>query len=781
MSQMKKGAGATILVIIIACMVGLCTLMASVLLKDGINGFNEDANLRLGLDLAGGVSITYEVDGDTPTPEQLSDTVFKLQQRIENDLSAKSATTEASVYPVGDRRISVEIPGVTDANAILEELGNPGQLYFISHRDPSGNETYDEASQTLNYDLNTLIENGSVIATGSNVISARAGYNTNPTTGAQDPVVDLQFDGEASEAFANATAQAVANGNDSIGIYYDGEFISIPTVNSEITGGQCYIEGIGSYEDAESLASYIRIGGLDVTLKELQSEVVGAQLGSNALSTSLLAGAIGLGIVIAFLLVFYMIPGLAASMALIIYTTLLVLLIQAFDITLTLPGIAGIILTIGMAVDANVIIFARIREEIANGKSVKAAVELGYKKALGAILDGNITTLIAAIVLGVIGSGSVRGFAITLAMGVIISMFTALFVTKLILSCFVALGATKEGAYTRGFKTPRINFVKRKPVYFIISLAIVVAGIVAMGVNGGSGRNALEFSQEFLGGTSTTVDLGKNYSIEELEEKLVPVVSDVTGDNDIQVQKVQGQTSVVIKTRALELNEREALDNAITGSFDVDSDSISSESIGSTISGEMRSQSIIAIIVAVICMLIYIWIRFRDLRFASSAVICLAHDVMIVITFYAFARITVGSAFIACMLTVIGYSINATIVTFDRVRENIKNGIKDKEALKEIANTSINQTLTRSIATSLTTAFTVIMLLILGVPTIRDFALPLLIGIIAGTWSSVCIATTLWYVFRAHIGKKLEDKPERPKSDKHKTVKATKENQGIIV
>lgn len=776
MQQMKKTTGAILLILLLIIIAGFGTLTASILLDDGIGGYGEDNDLKLGLDLAGGVSITYGVVGDTPTQEQLADTVFKLQQRIENDLSAQSATTEANVYPVGDRRISVEIPGVTDANAILEELGTPGQLYFIAHKDAEGNETYSTSTYSLNYELDELIENGSVIATGTNVISSRAGYQTNSTTGAQEAIVELQFDAEGTTAFAEATAKAAADNNDTIGIYYDGQFVSIPRVNQAIEGGQCYIEGMESYEAAESLASYIRIGGLDVQLEELQSEVVGAQLGSNALETSLKAGGIGIILVMLFLIIVYLVPGVAASIALVLYTTLMVLLLQAFDITLTLPGIAGIVLTIGMAVDANVIIFARIREEIDTGKSLKAAVSIGFKKALSAILDGNITTLIAAIVLYGLGSGSVKGFAQTLAMGVVVSMFTALVITRLIINAFIAIGINKPSQYARAIKISHFDFIGKKVPFFVISIAVIVIGFGAMGMNSGSGKGALDFSQEFLGGTSTTVDFKEDYTLEQLDSEVVPLVSEITGDNDIQTQKVQGSNSVIIKTRTLELADREALNTALMDKFEIEETSISSESIGSTISSEMRSQSIIAILVAVLCMLIYIAIRFRDIRFGAAAVICLAHDVLVVLALYAVARLTVGSAFIACMLTVIGYSVNATIVTFDRVRENLGRGVRDKETLKNIANDSVNQTVSRSVATSITTAITVLMLLILGVTTIREFALPLLAGVIAGTWSSVFISTALWYLMRKGSIKDI-GKPTK----KAKPERATKENQGVVL
>ncbi len=787
MKRENKGRGVVILCVIVA-LVALLGYYASLIISS--TGKGKDRNIKLGLDLAGGVSITYEADGDTPTEEQMADTIYKLQQRIENDLSDENSSTEANVYQVGDDRITVEIPGVTDANAILEELGSPGNLYFITQTDADGNENYSYSGATgefvLNKDLQTLIDDGSVILTGSDVKSANAAYQTDQTTGAQTPIVQLSFNEAGTKAFADATTKAYDAG-ESIGIYYDGHFVSVPKVNSAILDGNCIIEGSNDYEEAESLASYIRIGGLDITLKELQSEVVGAQLGSDALATSLKAGAIGLCIVVVFLIVVYLLPGVAAALALCLYTALMIAILYLFDITLTLPGIAGIILSIGMAVDANVIIFARIREEITAGKSTNAAVENGFQKAMSAIIDGNVTTLIAAAVLGVLGSGTVRGFAVTLAIGVILSMFTALVVTRLIMSAFLSIGLKDAKFYGKAKILEDISFIGRRKVFFAVSLLVIGIGIVAMGVNMAGGKRALNYSLEFLGGTSTTINFNEDYSIEEIDEKIVPLVSAVTGDNDIQTQKVSGTDEVIIKTRTLELAEREELNEIMKENFGIDEASISSENISSTISGEMRREAIIAVIVAAFFMLLYIWFRFKDIRFASSAIIALIHDVLAVLALYAVVRLSVGSAFIACMLTVIGYSVNDTIVIFDRIRENMGH-LRDKnsaEELEKLADSSITQTLSRSISTSFTTAITILMLLILGVSTIKEFALPLLAGVLCGTYSSICIATELWYLMRVHFkGKETAPTGGRGKKSqkpKKKPERATKENDGLVV
>lgn len=757
MKRLKKGQGIAWLVVLLACIVGFGYLAFNIVTATVSD--KDDYDIRLGLDLAGGVSITYQVVGDTPSTEDLNDTVTKLQKRIENELGSDSSTTEASVYPVGDDRITVEIPGVKDANALLEELGTPGSIYFIKQTDASGNQnyTYDSSigNYKLNYELDDLIANGSVILQGSDVKSATATNQQNQTTGATQAVVSISFTDKGTKAFADATTAAYAAGQ-SIGIYYDGQFVSVPKVNAAITDGKCVIEGMKTFDEADSLASYIRIGGLNLELKELQSEVVGAQLGSSALSTSLLAAAIGLIIVMAFLIFMYRVPGIAASLALALYTGLMLFVLWAFDITLTLPGIAGIILSIGMAVDANVIIFARIREEIAAGKSVMAAIEIGFKKALSAIVDGNVTTLIAAAVLGVLGSGTVKGFAITLAIGVVLSMFTALVITRILMNALYAVGVRDAKFYGKAKKIKNVDFVGKKAIFFTCSILVICVGIVGMAVHGIKGDKSLNYSLEFLGGTSTTVEFNEAYSLAQADDEIVPKIADVIGSNDIQTQVVDNTNQIIFKTKSLNLEQREAFNTMLEKDYSVDASAITSSNIGSTVSGEMRSQSMLAVVVAAFFMLLYIWFRFKDLRFAGSAIIALIHDVLVVLALYAVARISVGSAFIACMLTVIGYSVNDTIVIFDRIREN-KKTLRDEspESLRALANESITQTLSRSISTSLTTVVMVLMLLILGVTSIREFALPLLVGIVCGTYSSICIATELWYVMKVHIkGKK---------------------------
>ena len=750
---MKKNKGILSLVVT-AILIGVLGFTAAVGWGNDHTGAAK--NIKLGLDLAGGVSITYQVKDENPSESEMKDTIYKLQKRVEQ------YSTESSVYQEGDDRINIEIPGVSNANEILDELGQPGSLYFIAQTGSDGTPNYQQVNATgdaakdyqLTKSLEELEADGSLVLTGSDVKSAKAETMENQTTKAKENIVSLVFTKDGTKKFAEATTKAY-EAQESIGIYYDGSFVSVPNVNNAIENGEAQITGSMSFEEADALASTIRIGGLKLELEELRSNVVGAQLGEQAISTSLKAGVIGLAIVFLFMIFVYYLPGLASGLALLIYTELVIVILNAFNVTLTLPGIAGIILGIGMAVDANVIIFARVKEEMDRGKSVRNALKTGFQKAMSAIVDGNVTTLIAAAVLWMKGSGTVKGFAQTLAIGIIVSMFTALVITRMIIYAFYAVGLRSEKLYYRPRKKERttIPFLAKRKLFIGISLAVIIAGVAFMGVNASRGKGAFAYSLEFQGGTSTNVTFNKDYSIDEIDKEIVPILEEVTGDANVQTQKVAGTNQVIIKTVTLDLAKREALNQALVDNFGVDESKITVENISSTVSNEMRQDAIIAVIVATICMLLYIRFRFKDIRFATSAVTVLLHDVLVVLTFYAIARIAVGNTFIACMLTIVGYSINATIVIFDRIREELRLKTKTTD-LEEVVNKSVTWTLTRSIYTSLTTFVMVAVLFIMGVSSIKEFAAPLMIGIICGAYSSVCITGALWYIMKTKIGKK---------------------------
>lgn len=741
---MKKSRGVLVLITTVLL---TAFLVFTAAVGIGPTGTGAAKHIKTGLDLSGGVSITYETSKESPSEDEMKDTVYKLQKRVEQ------YSTEAQVYQEGANRIIVEIPGVTDANKILEELGKPGSLYFIAHKDADGNENYTLNTQTGQYELTKTLEeieaDGGIVLKGTDVKDAKAAVSQDDLKNNMH-VVSLSLTKDGTKKFADATKAAVDAGKDTIGIYYDGVFVSVPRVEVVIDNGSAQITGMADAQEAENLASTIRIGGLKLELSELRSSVVAAQLGEEAISTSLVAAGIGLALIILFMIFVYRIPGLVSGIALIIYVCLDLIALNAFDLTLTLQGIAGIILSIGMAVDANVIIYARIQEEIAAGRSVRNALQSGFKKAFSAIFDGNITTLIAAFVLNWMGSGTVKGFAQTLALGIALSMFTALVVSRLLIFAVYAVGVRNEKFYGMRKERKPIQFLQKRKVFFLISILLILSAPVAMLVFKGTSGEALKYSLEFKGGTSTNVTFEDDMSIADIDSKVTPLVEKVTGDKNVQATKVVGSNQVIIKTVTLDVEKREALNNALVDEFGVNADEITSESISSTVSSEMRADAVKAVVVATVLMLLYIWFRFKDIRFASSAVIALLHDVFVVLAFYAVARVSVGNTFIACMLTIVGYSINATIVIFDRIRENMA-GSRKKEDLETLVNASITQTLTRSIYTSLTTFIMVFLLFVMGVSSIREFALPLMVGIVCGGYSSVCITGALWYVMKTKI------------------------------
>ena len=691
--------------------------------------------IKLGLDLKGGLSVTYEIQEDDYSDKDLEDTKYKIEKRVE------AYTNEYSVYEDGDKKITAEIPGVTNADEILEALNIEGKLEFL---DP---DNYTKWSQGQEYEA---------ALTGDDIKNATAGIDSD---NGNDNVVQLAFTDEGAQKFADVTAANVGN---IVYIIYDNKVVSAPTVQSAITGGSAEINKIGSYEEAEQLATTIRIGALPLTLKQVRSNIVGSTLGSDAISTSLKAGAIGIALVFLIMIIVFRIPGLVASFALAFYTILDLLVLNLFNVTLTLPGIAGVILSVGMAVDANVIIFTRIKEELADGKSVKQAVKGGFHNALSAIIDGNVTTLIAALVLGIFGPGTIKGFAITLAIGVVLSVFTALAVSQSLLTALVNLGVTDAKYFGVAREPKKTNFVKAGKFCMLGSLIVIIACFCMMPVNNKSKGSPLNFSVEFAGGTSLTVGFDKEYSLSEAEKDIVPVIAEAAGIGEagISVQTVSGTNEIVFKMPELsddgtDDSQMSKVRSALTDKLGADVKE--ANVISGSVSSEMSKNAIFSVILAAILMLIYIAIRFHDVKFGASAVIALLHDVAMVFCLYIILRLTVGNTCIACLLTIVGYSINATIIIFDRVRENIGVMKPKKATYKDIVNLSINQTFSRTIYTSLTTFVTIFVLYIMGVASIKEFALTLMAGVVIGAYSSVCITGPLWYYMKTKLGKTEKD------------------------
>ncbi len=734
MKKTKRKAVINLIIFFLLLAGGIYMAIAGV----GKNESGKTANVPLGLDLQGGLSVTYEIQDEKPSKDEIDATVDKLQRRVDE------YSSEGEVYQEGDDRITVEIPLNTekvDAHDVLDQLGQPGQLLFLD------SENYTIWQQNQNNGTNDAYE---AVLTGSDIKNAQAGVDDSGTV--KDYVVQLQFTEEGAQKFATATA---ANIGKPIYIIYDGKVASAPTVQSAITDGNAVINKISDYDEAENLAATIKIGALPLELKQIQYNIVGAKLGQKAVSTSLIAGAIGFALVCILMIVLYRFPGVIASLALTGYVVLMLLILSIRHITLTLPGIAGIILSIGMAVDANVIIFTRIREEISAGNGVRAAVKAGFSKALSAILDGNITTLIATVVLMLLGSGSIKGFAVTLMLGIVLSMFTALFVTKMLLNSFLELGVQNPKMYGKA-KEPKIHgYVKNFKICGVASLIVIIAGFAFLGVNHSRIGKSLNYSLEFTGGTSTTATFAEDdvYTLERAESEVAPVIAETAGIDagTIQIQTVEGNNQVIFKTSELTEEQSAKIDDLLKSQFKATE--VDNQSISSTISGEMKKDAIVAIAVSSVLMLLYIAFRFSDVKFGVSAVLALVHDVLVVFAAYSIGTLSVGNTFIACMLTIVGYSINATIIIFDRIRENMRTQ-DSKESLEELVNKSIGQTFTRTIYTSLTTFIMVFVLFVMGVTSLKEFTFTLMLGIVCGAYSSVCITGPLWYTMKKKFSKK---------------------------
>ena len=744
MNSKVKGILQILLILLVTAALGAVAYVGV-----GEGHWGSAKNIRLGLDLAGGVSVTYEATKDNPTAQEMSDTVYKIQKRVENE------STEASVYQEGKNRVTVDVPDVDDPQAVLDKLGKAGALEFVLYTDCTIAD-----DKTATYDKDKVLMDGSMIST------AEATTQQKSATGLSENVVKITFTGKGAKKFGKITSEHVG---EQLSMIYDGKEVSSPNIESAITDGVAIVSGnFEKFSDAEEMASTLRIGALPLELKNIRSNIVGAKLGVTSLETSLWAGVVGFILVIIFMIVMYRVPGVAASLALVLYVAATLFALNGLGVTLTLPGIAGVILAIGMAVDANCIIFTRIREELATGKTVRSSIKIGFEKALSAIIDGNVTTLIAAVVLYIKGSGTVMGFAQTLAIGIILSMFTAIFVTRWLLYGFVEIGLDSASLFGVQKERKTINFVGNFKKYIVISgvlFLLCIGGLIANKVRTGQ---ILNYSLDFMGGSSTSVTFeegtngfdGSGNASDEFKSEVTEAVKASAGVGDAEISDVAGERTLIVRTTDLTEDQQKQVVADLGSKYNVTKDNIEIETISASVSNEMKSDAIVAVVIAAICMLIYIWIRFKNLAFGASSVLALIHDVIVVLMVYAVgsAFISVGSTFIACMLTIVGYSINATIVVFDRVRENRKTA-GSRADVAQIVNDSITQTLSRSINTSITTLIMVLVLAIMGVDAVRQFAIPLIAGIISGCYSSVCLAGTVWFF----MNKKMK---KRAKTDK---------------
>ena len=692
---------------------------------------DTDNGIRLGLDLVGGSRIVYEAEiPDGYNQANLADDMNSVQKVIRQRLTDKGFT-EATVTLTGDNRVTVEIPQITNPEEAVQTLGTTAQLTFI---DADGKEWL----------------------TGSDIKKASYGYG-NPTNGMSDQhYVEVQFTSEGQKKFAEATGNIAArtDGTNIMAIVMDNQVISSPSVSSQIDSDSCVISGSFTRDSASELADLINAGQIPFSLKQVELRSVGPQLGADAMRTSLIAGAIGIVLVMLFMLIVYRIPGLVASIALCFYMVLEALIFSLVRVNLSLPGIAGIILSIGMAVDANVIIFERVKEELKNGKTVKSAIDSGFKRAFTAILDSNITTLIACAVLFFLGTGTIVGFATTLGIGVIVSMFTALTVTHFLLNRMVDFRIRNPKAYglrDREAGKQRFAILKNFKIFCGISALLVVTGLVAL-ILLPFGKNLFNLSIDFAGGTEMEFNMHTEVT-QDVQTEVSGLFKDATGvDASSVTSSGDGNEDVLIRSTSITSEQRAAVIDKMLEKYSLaDTDILNNNDVSASIGSDLQRSAVICSVLAIVLMMLYITFRF-EMTSGMAAVCCLMHDLLIMLSVYVWLQIPLDSNFIAAALTILGYSINASIIVFDRVRENLRTA--RREDFASVAERSVWQTMGRTINTTLTTLFTIGMVFILGVPSLKQFTLPLIVGILAGGWSSVLLSCSLWNVFRKKFRKK---------------------------
>ena len=693
---------------------------------------DTDNGIRLGLDLVGGSRIVYEAEiPDGYNQANLADDMNSVQKVIRQRLTDKGFT-EATVTLTGDNRVTVEIPQITNPEEAVQTLGTTAQLTFI---DADGKEWL----------------------TGSDIKKASYGYGR-PTGNEVTDVhyVQVQFTSEGQKKFAEATGNIAArtDGTNIMAIVMDNQVISSPSVSSQIDSDSCVISGSFTRDSASELADLINAGQIPFSLKQVELRSVGPQLGADAMRTSLIAGAIGIVLVMLFMLIVYRIPGLVASIALCFYMVLEALIFSLVRVNLSLPGIAGIILSIGMAVDANVIIFERVKEELKNGKTVKSAIDSGFKRAFTAILDSNITTLIACAVLFFLGTGTIVGFATTLGIGVIVSMFTALTVTHFLLNRMVDFRIRNPKAYglrDREAGKQRFAILKNFKIFGGISALLVVTGLVAL-ILLPFGKNLFNLSIDFAGGTEMEFNMHTEVT-QDVQTEVSGLFKDATGvDASSVTSSGDGNEDVLIRSTSITSEQRAAVIDKMLEKYSLaDTDILNNNDVSASIGSDLQRSAVICSVLAIVLMMLYITFRF-EMTSGMAAVCCLMHDLLIMLSVYVWLQIPLDSNFIAAALTILGYSINASIIVFDRVRENLRTA--RREDFASVAERSVWQTMGRTINTTLTTLFTIGMVFILGVPSLKQFTLPLIVGILAGGWSSVLLSCSLWNVFRKKFRKK---------------------------
>lgn len=695
----------------------------------------REGKIKLGLDLQGGMDLVLRVDTRDLAPKDREDATARAIEIVRNRID-QFGVAEPSIQRQGADRIAIQLPGITDRKRALELIGKTALLEFrLVSNEPAllskaiGGEVPADYELSKTEDGESILIEKNAVITGKYIKDAAVNFGQY-----NEPEVSFEFNGEGGDLFAKLTG---ANIGRRLAIVLDGVVQSAPTIQSQISN-RGVITGRFSYDQARDLSIVLRAGALPAPIIIEEERSVGANLGRDSVEKGIRAAVVGCALVIAFMVVYYLLAGLIADLALALNVLMTLAFLSYFHATLTLPGIAGAVLSVGMAVDTNVLVFERIREELALKKPLPSSVFAGYKKAFVTVLDSHLTTLITAAILYIIGTGPIRGFALTLAIGIVASMFTGIFVTHTLFDLLLVKGHLKNLPMMQFIhKTPNVNYLKFRKFCYAISLIVILVGAFAF-VNRGKSM----FGVDFSGGTMQEFKFEKPIEIDAIRKSLSEI-----GLGTAVIQRVGETNQIIIRS---DMHTDEKISAHLNESFPDNSYEIRRiETVGPIVGGEMKSKAFYAFLFSLLAIWGFIAVRY-DTRFAFGAILALFHDGLVALGAVALSGREISITVLAAVLTILGYSINDTIVIFDRIRERRRSGVR--ESLADTINTSLNQTLSRTILTSLTVFIVVLAMFFYGGEVINDFAFTMIIGLISGTYSTIYIAAPV--LVDAPIGKR---------------------------
>ncbi len=686
-----------------------------------------DGLLKLALTDAG---IDYRVSS------AITQSIEVVRRRVD-----ELGTTEPVIQRQGTDRIIVQVPGLQDPQRLKNLLNQTAKLSFhlvdnsmpvseaINSRPPATSEViYSQDDPPIPY----LLEKRALVS-GDNLVDSQPGFDQQT----QEPIVSFRFDSQGAKRFGRATQEHTG---EPFAIVLDNQVISAPVIREPILGGSGQISGNFTVQGANDLAVLLRAGALPATLTVVEERTVGPGLGADSISAGVTAGVIGAVAVVSFMLFFYGFLGLIAVIAMTFNVIMILAILSLIGSTLTLPGIAGIVLTMGMAVDSNVLIYERVREEVRAGRPLMQAMDAGFSRAFSTIVDANVTTLIAAVVLFYMGSGPVRGFSVTLTVGIITTVFTAFTMTRWMVAFWLRRSRPKalpNGVRTGMFDAANIRFMAIRNYTFAASAALSIAAIIGVATVG------LNLGIDFVGGSIIEVKAKQG------DADIGDIRTRLSGLNigEVQVQGFGAPSDVLIRVQAQGVGENaeQSVVTKIRSELESKYDFRRVEVVGPSVSGELATAGAIGVLVALMGVLIYIWIRF-EWQFALGAIIATVHDVIMTIGLFVITGLEFNLSSIAAVLTIVGYSLNDTVVVYDRMRENLRR--YKKMPLPLLIDTSINQTLSRTILTSATTAIALAALVLFGGEVIRSFTVAMLFGVAIGTFSSIYMAAPVLILFR---------------------------------